>query len=395
MKGFVELGISEDFDSVLRSMGVKYPVAVQSAAIGKLVKGQDVLVSSRTGTGKTLAFALPAVQKVDIGKPYVQVLVVTPTRELAMQVSDVLKKLAQVKNVKVLTVLGGRDFFDQKAKLENAPQIIVGTPGRVLDHVRRASTNLSGVNFLVLDEVDEMLQRGFLEDIAELSELISGKHQTFVCSATLPDEVVQLSKQIMHAPKLIDISKDVLDTKNIRHICVKVSAEKKNWALLQILKRINPYLAIVFCSSKESAVQTEEWLSQEGVLTDVLQGDMSQSKRIQVMKKFRKADIQVLVATDLAARGLDVEGVNLVINFELPKDAQQYVHRVGRTGRAGDKGEAILIYTPEEERRIKAIEDKLEFTFKKQNVAGEELATRQTKGLNKKTIPNKKKKTKA
>ena len=374
MKGFVELGVLEEFDQVLVAMGVRYPMTIQSAVIGRVLKGQDILALSGTGTGKTLAFALPAVQMVDISKTYAQVFVVTPTRELAIQISDVLKKLAAVNGARVLTVLGGQDFQDQKVKLEKSPHIIVGTPGRVLDHVRRASVNLSGVRFWVLDEVDEMLQRGFLEDIAQLSELFLAKRQTFVCSATLPEEVVSLSKEIMTAPKLVNVSKDALDTENIRHVSVKVSADKKEWALLEILKRVNPYLVIVFCSSKESAVKTEERLSKEGLLTDVLQGDMSQAKRSQVMRKFRKAGIQILVATDLAARGLDVEGVSHVINYELPKDAQQYVHRVGRTGRAGEKGIALTIHTPEEERRVKALEEKLGFIFQRENIAGEELA---------------------
>ena len=379
MKGFSELGVNEIFDDVLRSMGVRYPMTVQSSVIGKALKGQDLLVLSGTGTGKTLAYALPLVQRIDANKSYVQALIVTPTRELAVQVAEVLKKLATVLQVNVLTVLGGRDFFDQKGKLENAPHIVVGTPGRILDHVRKGSVSLSGVKFLVLDEVDEMLQRGFLDDVAELASLLSGKHQTLVCSATLPEEVINLSKQIMTAPKLIDISKDTLDTKNIQHIAVKVSSEKKRWALLELLKKANPFLALVFCSSKESAVQTEEWLAHEDLLTDVLQGDMSQSKRLQVMKKFRKANIQILVATDLAARGLDVEGISHVINFELPQDAQQYVHRVGRTGRAGQKGTAITLYTPEEERKIKLLEDKLDFKFIRQNIAGEELARKSRK----------------
>lgn len=379
MKGFAELGVNETFDNVLRSMGVRYPMTVQSAVIGKALKGQDLLVLSGTGTGKTLAYALPLLQKMDVNKSYVQALIVTPTRELAVQVADVLKRLATVLQVNVMTVLGGRDFFDQKDKLERAPHIVVGTPGRILDHVRKGSVSLSGVKFLVLDEVDEMLQRGFLDDVAELTGLLSGKHQTLVCSATLPEEVVNLSKQIMIAPKLIDISKDTLDTKNIQHIAVKVSFEKKRWALLELLKKANPFLALVFCSSKESAVKTEEWLAHEDLLTDVLQGDMSQSKRLQVMKKFRKANIQILVATDLAARGLDVEGISHVINFELPKDAQQYVHRVGRTGRAGQKGVAITLYTPEEERKIKLLEDKLDFKFIRQNIAGDELARKSRK----------------
>lgn len=380
VKGFADLKINESLVGILAKLGIKKPTPVQVRCIPLLLDGNDVLAQAKTGSGKTLAFLLPALLSVDVKKPYSQVLVVAPTRELAVQIVEEAKRLVKDMAVSVVGILGGRDFFDQKNKLENVGHILVGTPGRILDHVQKGSTSLRGVSFFVLDEVDEMLERGFLEDVVKLSEFIGDEHQTFVCSATMPQQVVELSKEIMKAPKIITIDGDKgAANKDIEQYVVKVSEDKRKWALGEILRLNNPYLAIVFCKSKESAIEIEDLLAKEGFSCDVLQGDMSQSKRLQVMRNFRKAKLQVLVATDLAARGLDVEGVSHVINYELPRDAQQYVHRIGRTGRAGNKGVAISLYAPEEQRKLKRLEEKLGYELPARNILGQEVAKRTVK----------------
>jgi ATP-dependent RNA helicase DeaD len=371
--GFALLGIKEEILRVLPGMGVKKPMPVQAAAIPPILKGRDVLVKARTGTGKTLAFLLPALQKTDASKPYPQALVVTPTRELAVQASEEAKKFSGALGLKVLCVLGGRDFYEQKNKLGNAPHILVGTPGRLLDHARKGSAALGGVSFFVLDEVDEMLQRGFREDIEQLSFFVGAKRQTVVCSATLPAAAADLAKRLMKAPLLADMGADKLDTVNIEHWTIKVSADKKLRTLAELLRQANPYLAIVFCGDREKTATVGEWLETEGFSCDVLKGDLSQTKRLKVLRDFRRARLQVLVATDLAARGLDVEGVSHVFSYDVAPDRQQYVHRAGRTGRAGASGVAITLYAPEEAGKISALEDKLGFKFRARNVAGEEI----------------------
>jgi ATP-dependent RNA helicase DeaD len=379
--GFALLGIKEEILRLLPSIGLKKPMPVQAQAIPPILKGRDVLVKARTGTGKTMAFLIPAAQKVDGKKPYPQALVLTPTRELAAQVSGEAKKLAG--GLKVLNILGGRDFYEQKDKLGNAPQIVVGTPGRLLDHLRKGSVSFGGVSFFVLDEVDEMLQRGFLEEIEELSLFVGAKRQTVVCSATLGQAAADLAKKLMKAPVLVDVDADRLDTVNIGHWIMKVSAEKKKWALGELLRHANPYLAIVFCGARESAAEVGEWLEKEGFPCGILRGDLSQAKRLKVLRDFRRARTQVLVATDLAARGLDVEGVSHIVNYDLPPDRQQYVHRAGRTGRAGASGAAITLYAPEEAKKIGDLEKKLGLKFRARNLAGDEIS-RATRPLKKK-----------
>lgn len=372
MNGFEAMGIDQILVKALAAKGIRQPVRVQSWAIPVIMKGEDCLILSGTGTGKTFTYLLPALMKAEVKKLFPQVLVITPTRELALQVAQVAKPLSEAMGLKTLSIFGGRDFFEQ----QKLAQIVVGTPGRILDHVREGSFSLSGVKLLVLDEVDEMLERGFLEDIDAISEAVGSARQCVVCSATLPQATRDLAKDIMKSPRFFDLSRDELDMESIKLSAVKVPADKKIWALDETIKRCNPYLAIVFCSSRDSAQATYDELSAKGAECELLTGEMSQSKRLQVMRRFRAAKVQILVSTDLAARGIDVKGVSHVLHFDLPPDAQQFVHRSGRTGRAGMKGEAILFYTPEEGRKLSRLEEKLGFTLPRANVAGESVSVR-------------------
>lgn len=377
--GFAGLKVCARTVDILKKAGISKPMPVQEQVIPALFAGKDVIARAQTGTGKTLAFLIPLMEKIDANKKYVQALIIAPTRELAMQISTEAKKLAGETGIKILPVCGGRDLEQQKHKMQNVTHIMVGTPGRLLDHIRRGNTSLSGVSYLVLDEVDEMLEQGFIDEAAELISMTSKDRQTVLCSATLSEEVRKLGKKITRNCALIDINPDQATVAGIKQICIKTTEEFKQRALETLIQRYNPYLMIIFCYSKERAIELEEWLATKQYNVDVLHGEMSQAKRKTVMKAFRDAKLQLLVATDLAARGLDIEGVTHVINYDIPHDVDWYVHRIGRTGRAGKEGVAVTFYTADEIRWLKNIEDKLNIQMEKQNLGGEVIARRVTR----------------
>ena len=377
--GFAGLKVCARTVDLLKKAGITKPMPVQEQVIPAIFAGKDVIARAQTGTGKTLAFLVPLMEKIDPEKKYVQALIIAPTRELAMQISVEAKKLVGDTGVKVLAVCGGRDLEQQKHKMQNITHILVGTPGRLLDHIRRGNTSLGGVNYLVLDEVDEMLEQGFIDEAAELIAMTNTERQTVLCSATLSEEVRKLGKKITRNCALIDINPEQATVAGIKQICIKTTEEYKQKALETLIQRYNPYLMIIFCFSKERAIELEEWLATKQYNVDVLHGEMSQAKRKTVMKAFRDAKLQLLVATDLAARGLDIEGVTHVINYDIPHDVDWYVHRIGRTGRAGREGMAVTLYTADEIRWLKQIEEKLNIQMERQNLAGETVARRVTK----------------
>ncbi|MEG0971000.1 MAG: DEAD/DEAH box helicase, partial [Acidaminococcaceae bacterium] len=346
--GFERLKVCARTIELLKLAGIKKPMPVQEQAIPALFAGKDVIARAQTGTGKTLAFLIPLMEKIDPSKKFVQALIIAPTRELALQITAETKKLIGDSELKTLTVCGGRDFETQKNKLQGNTQIMVGTPGRLLDHIRKGNTNLGGVTYLVLDEVDEMLQQGFIDEASELIGMTDEHRQTVLCSATLSEEVRKLGKRITKNCALIDINPDMATVENTQQICIKTTEEYKNKALETLIERFNPYLMIVFCFSKERAIALADYLATAQYNVDVLHGEMSQTKRKTVMKAFRDAKLQILVASDLAARGLDIEGVTHVINYDIPHDVDWYVHRIGRTGRAGNEGVAVTFYTADE-----------------------------------------------
>jgi ATP-dependent RNA helicase DeaD len=356
-KDFSMLGIRREIQECLKENGIVEPTPVQEQAIPALMAGKDVLAQAQTGTGKTLAFVLPVLEKVNPKKTWVQALIITPTRELALQITTEVKKLATRLDVQVLDVYGGTDVERQIKKLQGSTQIIIGTPGRLLDHVRRKSIVLSGVSMVVLDEADQMLHMGFLTDVEEIIQQTADKRQTMLFSATMPQPIRALAKQYMSSPLGIYIQSERVTLDEIHQVVVAVpNDEVKQDKLCSMIEAYRPYLAIVFCHSKQRAIALNEILLQRGCLSDELHGDMSQSKREQVMKRFREAKLQVLVATDIAARGLDVEGVTHVFNYDIPHDADSYIHRIGRTGRAGETGQAITFFTPGERRYLSLIE---------------------------------------
>ena len=374
--GFAGLKVCARTVELLKKAGITKPMPVQEQVIPAFFAGKDVIARAQTGTGKTLAFLVPLMEKINPEKKYVQALIIAPTRELAMQISLEAKKLVGETGIKILAVCGGRDLEQQKHKMQNVTHIMVGTPGRLLDHIRRGNTSLGGVNYLVLDEVDEMLEQGFIDEAAELIGMTSKERQTVLCSATLSEEVRKLGKKITRNCAVIDINPEQATVEKIKQICIKTTEEYKQKALESLIQRYNPYLMIVFCFSKERAIELEEWLATKQYNVDVLHGEMSQAKRKTVMKAFRDAKLQILVATDLAARGLDIEGVTHIVNYDIPHDVDWYVHRIGRTGRAGREGVAVTLYTADEIRWLKQIEEKLNVQMERQNLAGETVARR-------------------
>ena len=374
--GFSDLNVAAKTVEVLKKRGIVKPMPVQEQVIPAIYSGKDVIARAQTGTGKTLAFLIPLMEKIVPEKKFVQALIIVPTRELSQQVALEATKILGDRDIKVASISGGREIERQINKVKNETQILVGTTGRLLDHVRRGYASLNGVTYLVLDEVDEMLEQGFIDEAAELIALTSSERQTVLCSATLSEEVKKLGQRLTRNCAVIDINPEQMTVSTIKQICIKTTDEFKNKALDSLIKRLNPYLMIIFCHSKERAIELEDWLATQQYNVDCLHGDLSQAKRKTVMKAFRDAKLQLLVATDLAARGLDIEGVTHIINYDIPHDVDWYVHRVGRTGRAGNSGIAITLYTAEEVKWLKNIEEKLKMKMEKQNLDGETIQRR-------------------
>ncbi|MEN6413060.1 MAG: DEAD/DEAH box helicase [Veillonellales bacterium] len=368
---FTALGIRREINDSLRDSGITSPTPVQLQAIPLLMAGKDLIAQSQTGTGKTLAFLLPILEKIKISAPYVQALIVTPTRELARQITKETTKLAQPMGINVLSAYGGEAVEQQIRKLKGNPHIVIGTPGRLLDHARRKTLQLSGVSTLVIDEADQMLHMGFLEDMEEIIAQTSGKRQTMLFSATMPAKIRALASQYMKQPVNISIESSHVTLDEIKQITVELAEADKLDKLCGMIDRYQPYLAIVFCHTRERVISVNTALSQRGYASDELHGELTQAKRTQVMRRFSSAKLQILVATDIAARGLDIEGVTHVFNYDIPHDAESYIHRIGRTGRAGETGTAVTFVTPAEHLYLRLIEQAIRAPIEKQKANGQ------------------------
>ncbi|SDE18208.1 DEAD/DEAH box helicase [Sporomusa acidovorans] len=385
---FSALGIRPELAQFLKQSGINQPTPVQLQTIPAILAGKDVIAQSQTGTGKTLAFLLPILERIRNSAPHVQALIVTPTRELALQIKTEAAKLAQVLSINVLAVYGGQDVEEQIRKLRGQPHLVIGTPGRLLDHVRRKTLMLAGVTRLVLDEADQMLHMGFLEEVEEVIRLTSPKRQTLLFSATLPPKVRSLAARYMTKPADIRIQGDNVTLDEIKQIIMELPETDKLDRLCSLVDEYQPYLAIIFCHTKERAKALNTALLQRGYKTDELHGDLSQAKRAQVMKRFSEAKLQLLVATDIAARGLDIEGVTHVFSYDIPHDTESYIHRIGRTGRAGETGTAITFVSPGEQMYLRLIERGIGSTIEKYKANGQKVIKNVSKkekptGLNK------------
>ncbi|MFZ7945008.1 DEAD/DEAH box helicase [Neobacillus sp. 19] len=376
MADFLSLGISETLVQQLRGYGVAIPTPIQEQSIPFVMKGNDIIAQAQTGTGKTFAFILPILEKIDRDAAHVQALIVTPTRELALQITEEIEKLiVGMQGISVLAAYGGQDVEKQLKKLKRNPQIVVGTPGRLLDHIRRETVRLSEISFLVLDEADQMLHIGFLGEVEDIIRETPATRQTMLFSATMPPEIRKLAAKHMKAPEYIQIEKTQGPAENVKQLAIHTTDRAKQATLIQLIEKHRPFLAVIFCRTKRRVSKLYDALKAPGFPCDELHGDLSQAKREQVMKRFRDAEIQLLIATDVAARGLDVEGVTHVFNYDIPQDAESYVHRIGRTGRAGMTGLAITFYSSADRPTLDLIEKELTITIPKQNLgnSGQEI----------------------
>lgn len=365
---FASLGISQSFIKKLREEGIAAPTPIQEAAIPILLTGKDLIAQAQTGTGKTLAFALPLLERFDSGYPHVQGLIITPTRELALQITAELKKLAPLAGARILAVYGGQDVEAQSRKLKGSPAIVVCTPGRLLDHLRRGNIDLGRVKKLVLDEADQMLHMGFLPDVEAIIRRLPADRQTMLFSATMPDQVKTLARSYMKQPRDVKIQGKQITLEEIRQFVVETTDRAKQATLFRMLELYQPFLAVIFCRTKIRARKLTEAMQDKGFNVDELHGDLTQSKREQVMERFRKADLQYLVATDVAARGLDVEGVTHVFNYDIPLDPEWYIHRIGRTGRAKQNGTAITLVAAKDRGLLEKIERGIHMTLKRRSM---------------------------
>lgn len=375
MADFAQLGVSERLIDRLKAMGISQPTPVQAETIPIVYQSKDVISQAQTGTGKTLAFVLPMLDKVRTDEPQVQGLILTPTRELAIQITAEVRKLLDPRGeIKVLAVYGGQDVEAQLHKLKGQNHIVVATPGRLLDHLRRETISLEGVRMLVLDEADQMLHMGFLTEVDEILRQTPYKKQVMLFSATMPPKIREMAGRILRNPEHVTVKAERITVKDIRQWAVETTDRGKQDALVRLLETTQPYLSIIFCRTKRRASALNQALQEMGYDSDELHGDLSQAKREQVMKRFRDARLQLLVATDVAARGLDVEGVTHVFNYDVPQDVESYIHRIGRTGRAGEKGLAITLYVGKDKPELADIENGIEMVLERRTEEGASLS---------------------
>jgi ATP-dependent RNA helicase DeaD len=353
---FEELGLSAPTLQAITELGYEEPTSIQARTIRRMLEGADVIAQAQTGTGKTAAFALPIIERLDATMRTPQALVMTPTRELAMQVAEAFHSYGKYHHVTILPVYGGQPIDRQLRALDRGVQIVVGTPGRLLDHIGRGTLKLERVRTVVLDEADEMLDMGFIEDIEAILAETPPERQTALFSATMPGPIAELARKYMRTPERITIASEQMTVPQIRQVYYEVGARDKFEVLARILDFEMPSLAIIFCRTKSEVDALGERLVARAFPAETLHGDLSQVQRDRVMSRFRSGQVELLVATDVAARGLDIEHISHVINYDIPLDPEIYVHRIGRTGRAGRTGAAVTLVTPRERRLLRYIE---------------------------------------
>ena len=353
---FEDMNISNEICRAVLDMGFEEATPIQSQAIPVILEGKDIIGQSQTGTGKTAAFGIPLLERINPEDRRLQALILSPTRELPIQVSEEFRKLLKYKdNIRVLPIYGGQPIDRQIAALRKGTQVVIGTPGRVMDHMRRRTIKAETVQMMVLDEADEMLDMGFREDIETILVKIPEEHQTLLFSATLSPEILDITKRFQKNPEFIKIVRKELTVPNIEQYYFDVKEKTKLDALCRIIDVYDPKLAMVFCNTKKRVDDLVEMLQGRGYFAEGLHGDLKQAQRDKVMQKFRNGTIEILVATDVAARGIDVDDIDVVFNYDVPQDEEYYVHRIGRTGRAGKAGKAFTFCVGKEIYKLRDI----------------------------------------
>jgi ATP-dependent RNA helicase DeaD len=354
---FKSLGLSSNIIKVLDEVGYETPTAIQEQCITHLLDGQDIIGQAQTGTGKTAAFALPLLDKIDLDNNQVQLLVLTPTRELAIQVAEAIQTYSRhLKGFHVLPIYGGQSYDIQLRPLRRGVHAVVGTPGRVMDHIKRGTLKLNNLQALVLDEADEMLRMGFIDDVKWVMEKLPEQRQIALFSATMPNIIKRVAETFLKNPKIVQIKTKTATAPTITQRYWLGSGAQKLDALTRILEVETFDAMIIFVRTKTATIDLAEKLSARGFSAEAINGDIAQNQRERIINQYKQGKIDILIATDVAARGLDVERISHVINYDIPQDPESYVHRIGRTGRAGRKGQAILFVAPRERRMLKTIE---------------------------------------
>lgn len=357
IKRFEDLDINQNIKKAIAEMGFEEPSPIQAKSIPVILEGKDVIGQAQTGTGKTAAFSIPILEKIDPNDRSLQAIVLCPTRELAIQVSQEIRKLAKyMQGIKTLPIYGGQPIDRQIKALKGGVQVIIGTPGRTIDHIKRKTIKPENVKMVVLDEADEMLDMGFREDIETILENVPEERQTTFFSATMPKAILELTKKYQNEPEHIKVVRKELTVENIKQYYIETRSSNKIEVLSRLIDVYNPKLSVVFCNTKKGADELVGELQGRGYFADALHGDLKQVQRDIVMDKFRNGTIDILVATDVAARGIDVDDVECVFNFDLPQDEEYYVHRIGRTGRAGREGLSFSFVYGRDMRKMKDIE---------------------------------------
>lgn len=381
MKTFRDLNLSKEVHLALAEIGFHAPTPIQQKTIPLSIAGHDVIGQAQTGTGKTAAFGIPIAEIITDAKR-VQTLILTPTRELAVQVADELKKILKYKRARVAAIYGGQPIFPQIKEIKKGPQVIVGTPGRILDHLHRNTLQTEHVKTVILDEADEMLDMGFIHDIEAILHKLPKKRQTMLFSATLPCDIKKLAHKYMHDPIHVSVTRGTETAETIQQKFYRTFEQHKLDVTMRIIDTENIDVAIIFCRTKKGVTALTEALNSKGYRAEGLHGDLTQSQRLSVMDAFRNKRINLLIATDIAARGIDVAHVTHVINYDIPEDPEQYVHRIGRTGRAGKTGIAITLVTPQDIRFLHAIETKINEKIPEGKLPdGQDLITRKFERL--------------
>jgi ATP-dependent RNA helicase DeaD len=367
---FDQLPLHPALLTALERAGYDEPSPIQSAFIPQALVGHDVVGKAQTGTGKTAAFLLPILNKIDLHGPGPQAIILSPTRELSAQIAEHAEMLRGALPVRIVTILGGERYHAQFEGLKTGAHIVIGTPGRVIDHLQRGTLRLATLRFVVLDEADRMLDIGFRPDIEKILRKCPVERQTFLLSATLPPQVLKLAGRYMRRPLSVDVAPARTAVDTIRQTYISVASERKYALLLKVIEREQPRQCIIFTRTKRGADTIHEKLSRVNQETGVLHGDLPQVKRNRIMEAFRQGKLRFLVATDVVSRGIDVTGISHIVNYDLPDDPENYVHRIGRTGRMGRDGIAIAFATPDEGDKLTAIESLMNQLISEEHIEG-------------------------
>ena len=363
--GFEKYNLSEDIIKALNNLGFIEPSEVQNETIPALLNHEDIIVKSQTGSGKTASFGIPLCNETEVENSKIMALILVPTRELALQVKEDISNIGRLKKVRCAAVFGKQPFNEQVRELKQRVHIVIGTPGRISDHMNRGNLKFENIKFVVIDEADKMLNMGFVDQISDILDRLPKERTTALFSATIPDTIENLCIKYMNNPKLMEIKSQVFNREKIKEWFLPMEIKDKDKALWQNLYALQPDAAIVFCNTKDKVKEVYGRLKSEGIVVEQLHGDMEQKIRLSTMERFKNKEFKVLVATDIAARGIHVDNITHVINYEVPMERESYVHRIGRTGRAGKEGVAVTFVAPYERKFIEGIEEYIGYKIEK------------------------------